>query len=390
MNIREDFLTYNKPCFGQEELDGVVESLQSGWWSKGPKVLEFEKRFAQYVGVKHAIALNSCTAGLFLGLQAHGVGPGDEVITTPMTFCATSNTIVHCGATPVFADVDPNTGLIDPDEIEKKITPRTKGIVPVHYAGRACDMDRINAIAKKHGLFVMEDAAHAVYTTYENGKLVGNCDNITSFSFYATKNLATGEGGMITTNDDALYEKLQVLSLHGMSKGAWNRFSAAGSWKYDVIEAGFKYNMTDLAAALGLAQMDRLEEMQKKREEYAAIYNEYFKDIKGIQVLPDSPWGRNAWHLYMIRVERNGLTISRNEFIRLLNQEYKIGTSVHYTPVHLHPFYRINYGTRQGDFPHAEDLYFGMISIPLNPSLTREDVDYVCEAVREIAERFSK
>jgi len=390
MEIRQEFLSYNKPCFGQEELDGAVDALRSGWWSKGPKVVEFEKRFAESIGVKHAIALNSCTAGLFLGLKVHDIGPGDEVITTPMTFCATANTIVHCGATPVFADVDPDTGLIDPQEIEKKITPRTKGIVPVHFAGRACDMDAINAIAQRHGLFVLEDGAHAVYTTYANGKAVGNCDNLTAFSFYATKNLATGEGGMITTNDDALYEKLQILSLHGMSKGAWNRFSAAGSWKYDVVEAGFKYNMTDMAAALGLAQMDRLEAMQAKRAEYAAIYNQAFADVKGISVLPDGPWGRNAWHLYMIKVERNGLAISRDKFIRLLNEEYKIGTSVHYIPVPLHPFYRINYGTRQGDYPNAERLYSQIISIPLNPSLTREDVDYVCEAVREIAARFSK
>lgn len=390
MKIREEFLNYNTPCFGQAELDGTVEALRSGWWSKGPKVAAFEKRFAEAVGVRHAIALNSCTAGLFLGLKVLGVGPGDEVITTPMTFCATANTIVHCGATPVFADVEEETGLIDPREIEKKITSRTKGIVPVHYAGRACDMDAINAIAKKHGLFVLEDAAHAVYTTYQNGKWVGNGENLTAFSFYATKNLATGEGGMITTNDDALYERLQVLSLHGMSKGAWNRFSAAGSWKYDVVEAGYKYNMTDPAAALGLAQLDRLEDMQAKRLEYAQIYNRAFADVKGISVLPDSRWGRNAWHLYMIKVERNGLAVSRDKFIRLLNEEYKIGTSVHYIPVPLHPFYRIHYGTRQGDYPHAERLYSQILSIPLNPSLTREDVNYVCEAVREIARRFAK
>lgn len=390
MKIREDFLAYCKPCYGQEELDGVIDALKSGWWSKGPKVIEFEKKFAQSIGVKHAIALNSCTAGLFLGLMAHNVGPGDEVITTPMTFCATANTIVHCGATPVFADVDPVTGLIDPKEIEKKITPRTKGIVPVHYAGRACDMDTINAIAKKHGLFVMEDAAHGVYTTYANGKAVGNCDNITSFSFYATKNLATGEGGMVTTNDDALFERLQVLSLHGMSKGAWNRFSAAGSWRYDVVEAGYKYNMTDPAAALGLAQLDRLEEMQAKRKEYAQMYNEAFQDIEGIDVLPDSQWGRNAWHLYMLKVKPNVLALSRDKFIRLLNEEYKIGTSVHYIPVPMHPFYRIHFGTRKGDYPCCERLYSQILSLPLYPSMTKEDVTYVCEAVREIAHRFSK
>ena len=390
MKIREDFLAYCKPCYGQEELDGVIDALKSGWWSKGPKVIEFEKKFAESIGVKHAIALNSCTAGLFLGLMAHNVGPGDEIITTPMTFCATANTIVHCGATPVFADVDPQTGLIDPKEIEKKITPRTKGIVPVHYAGRACDMDSINAIAKKHGLFVMEDAAHGVYTTYANGKAVGNCDNITSFSFYATKNLATGEGGMVTTNDDALFERLQVLSLHGMSKGAWNRFSAAGSWRYDVVEAGYKYNMTDSAAALGLAQLDRLEEMQAKRAEYAKMYNEAFKDIEGIDVLPDSTWGRNAWHLYMLKVKPNGLRLCRDKFIRILNEEYKIGTSVHYIPVPMHPFYRINFGTRKGDYPNCERLYSQILSLPLYPSMTKEDVTYVCEAVREIASRFSK
>ena len=390
LKIRNEFLPYSRPCYGQQELDGAVEALRSGWWSRGPKVGEFEKAFAESIGVKHAIALNSCTAGLFLGLKLQNLQPGDEVITTPMTFCATANVIVLCEATPVFADVEEETGLIDPAEIEKKITPRTKGIVPVHYAGRVCDMKAINHIARQHGLFVLEDAAHAVYTTYEDGKAVGNTDNVTAFSFYATKNLAVGEGGMLTTNDDALYERAQMLSLHGMNKNAWKRFSQAGSWRYDVVEAGYKYNMTDPVAALGLAQLQRLEEMQQTRLAYAEIYNKAFADIPGISVLPDSKIGRNAWHLYMLKVNRGGLAISRDRMIQLLNEEYKIGTSVHYIPVPMHPFYRIHFGTRQGDYPHAERLFSQIISLPLYPSMTREDVDYVCEAVRELAARFAK
>ncbi len=390
MEKRKDFLAYCLPCYDENEINGIKDAITSDWWSRGPKVAEFEKDFCTYVGAKYGVALNSCTAGLHLGLKVLGVGEGDEVITTPMTFCATSNTIVHCGGTPVFADVDPETGLIDPDEIEKKITPKTKGIVPVHYAGRACDMERINAIAKKHGLFVMEDCAHAVYTTYANGKLVGNSDNLCSFSFYATKNLATGEGGMLTTNNEELYKKATVLGLHGMSKNAWNRFAKGGSWRYDVVEAGFKYNMTDPAAALGIAQLKKLEKMQDIRKKYAEIYNAAFDKIDGIDYLPDSKWGRNAWHLYMIKIKKDKFSIDRDEFIEILRDEYNVGISVHYIPVHLHPFYQENFGTKEGDYPKAEAFFDEIISIPLYPSMSEEDVIYVSEAVAEIAQKYAK
>lgn len=391
MKIRDEFLPYSKPCHGPEETAAVAAVAESDWWSRGPRVSEFESAFAEYVGVGHALAENSCTAGLHLGLLALGIQPGDEVITTPMTFCATANTIVHCGATPVFADVYADgSGLIDPDEIERKITPKTKAIVPVHYAGRACDMDRINAIAAAHGLKVMEDSAHAVATRYANGKLVGDCNNICSFSFYATKNMSTGEGGMLTTNDDALYEKALVLSLHGMSRNAWNRFAKGGSWRYDVVEAGYKYNMTDFAASLGLCQLKKLEGMQRIRKQLADFYNAAFAEIPGIGVLPDSRFGQNAWHLYEIMVDPDAFSIDRDTFAAELTETYKIGISVHYIPVPLHPFYREHFGTRPGQYPHAEAMFERMISIPLYPSMTQEDAAYVAEAVREIARKYAK
>ncbi len=390
MKIRESFLPYSRPFYGEAEAAGVTAALDSGWWSRGPLVGEFEQAFASSVGVRHALALNSCTAGLFLALLLHKVQPGDEVITTPMTFCATANVIVHCGATPVFADVDEATGLLDPAAVERAITPRTRGIVPVHYAGRACNMEELNRIAARHGLFVVEDAAHAVYTTYENGKPVGSGDNLTAFSFYATKNLSTGEGGMLTTNDDELYARAQTLSLHGMSRHAWSRFSAAGSWRYNVEAPGYKLNMTDPAAALGLAQLARLEDMQRRRADIAAAYNAAFATLPGVDVLPDAPFGRNAWHLYMLKIRPNGLTAGRDRVIAELNEHYRIGTSVHYIPVHHHPYYRTRFGTRRGDYPHTERLYRQILSLPLYPSMTDEEVSYVCEAVRELAARFAK
>ncbi len=382
-------MPYCRPCYGAAELDGMADAIRSGWWSRGPKVAAFEQAFAERVGARHALALNSCTAGLFLGLKLYDLQPGDQVITTPLTFCATANVIVHNGATPVFADVDPVTGLIDPAQIEQKITPKTKGVLPVHYAGRACDMDAINALADKHGLFVLEDAAHAVYTTYANGNWVGNTRNTVAFSFYATKNLAVGEGGMLTTNNAALFERAQRLSLHGMSRDAWKRFSAAGSWRYDVVEAGYKYNMTDPAAALGLAQLDRLETMQQRRLAIANAYNAAFADLPGITPLPSGPFGRNAWHLYMLLVDPARCGFTRDQLIEQLHDVYRVGTSVHYMPVHLHPFYRQTFGTRPGDCPHAEALFAQMVSLPLYPSMTEEDVTYVCEAVRAVAARFA-
>jgi len=387
MKAREEFLNYALPCWGEEEIEGVTDTVKSNWWSRGPKTAEFEKKFAEYVGAKHAIALNSCTAALHLALAACDLKKGDEVITTPMTFCSTANMIVNTGATPVFCDVIEDTGLIDPDKIETKITENTKGILPVHYAGQACNMDKINAIAKKHGLFVIEDAAHAVYTTYKD-KLVGSLGNATAFSFYATKNLATGEGGMLTTDDDDFAVKARIMSLHGMDKNAWNRYGKGGSWHYDVLHAGFKYNMTDFQAALGLSQLDRLDKMQNIRKKYAEIYNKAFESAKGIVPLSVSQDGRHAWHLYVIKIT-NGLSISRDDFIAELT-ELNIGTSVHFIPVTNHPFYKENFQTSETDCPVAQGFYEKIISIPLYPSMSESDVDYVAKAVLSIAAKYAK
>lgn len=390
MEKRKDFLPYGLPFITEKEVEEVSNVIRSGWWSKGPKTMEFEKKFAEYVGAKHAIALNSCTAALHLALVAKGIGPGDEVITTSMSFTSTSNTILHAGATPVFADIDESTGLIDPAEIERHITPRTKAIVPVHYAGQACDMDAIHAIAEKHGLFVSEDAAHAVSATYK-GQLIGGGEKCqaASFSFYATKNLATGEGGMLTTNDDELAERARVLSLHGMDRNAWNRYQKGGSWHYDVVAPGFKYNMTDIAAALGLCQLELLPQMQEIRERYAAIYDDAFSRLNAITLQRQVPYGRNARHLYYIRVQEDKLTIDRNEFIEKLSA-YNIGTSVHFIPIHLHPYYQEHLGTKEGDYPKAEHFYSQIISLPLYPSMTEEDIKYVAMSVGEIAEKYAK
>jgi dTDP-4-amino-4,6-dideoxygalactose transaminase len=338
-------------------------------------------------GAKYAVAVNSCTAALETALAAKGVGPGDEVVTTPFTFCSTVNVIVHRGATPVFADVDYETACIDPAAAERAVTERTKAIIPVHYGGRPCDMDKINDIAARHGLFVLEDAAHAVCTTYR-GRKVGSV-NPTAFSFYATKNVATGEGGMLTTNDAELADTARVLTSHGMSRNAWNRYARGGSWRYDVEYAGYKFNMTDIQAALGMCQLDRIEYMQERRRRYAGMYTEGLRDVRGVGTPADVPFGTNAWHLYPIRIESSELDIGRDEFIEELT-DMNIGTSVHFIPVHMQPFYMRTFGTKRGDFPNAEAIFDRCISLPLYPSMTEEDVLYVTEAVREIAKKHSK
>lgn len=388
MKIRENYLPYALPYYGEEEINQLVDTVKSNWWSKGPKTVKFEEKFAEYVGASYAVAFNSCTAALHALHVAKGIGKGDEVITTPMTFCATANTVIHTGATPVFVDISEETGLIDADLIEAAITSKTKAIVPVHYAGQAADMDKIIKIANKYNLYILEDAAHAVCTTYK-GKTVGSISDATAFSFYATKNLATGEGGMLTTNDKELAEKLRIVSLHGMNKNAWNRYGKGGSWKYDVVEPGYKYNMTDFQAALGLCQLERLEKMQQTREKYAQIYNQAFSELEGIELLKQLDTGKSAHHLYIIKVKNERLNITRDEFIEKLT-EMNIGTAVHFIPVHLHPYYIENLGTKPGDFPVCERFYSEIISIPLFPAMKEEDVYYVAEAVRKIARDYAK
>lgn len=387
MKKRKEFLPYSQPYWDEEEIDAVTGAIRSNWWSKGPKTIEFEKEFADYIGAKYAVAVNSCTAALHSALVAKGIGPGDEVITTPMTFCSSANVIVHTGAKPVFVDVLEDTSCIDPGKIEAAVTEKTKAVIPVHYGGYPCDMDAINDIARRHGLFVLEDAAHAVYTQYR-GRNVG-AENATAFSFYATKNIATGEGGMLTTNDEDFANQVRVYTCHGMSRNAWNRYSKGGSWRYEVEAAGFKYNMTDIQAALGLVQLKRIDKMQEKRYKLVALYNRLLQGIRGVMPPKETTLGRSAWHLYVIRIEKDELDIGRDEFIEEINA-MNIGTSVHFIPVHLHPFYRKNYGTCEGQFPVTERIFEKIISLPLYPSMTEEDVEYVAAAVREISEKHAK
>ena len=385
---REDFIPYNLPDITQAEIDEVVDTLRSGWIAKGPRTLKFEKEFAEYLGAKHAIAVNSCTAALHISLLTQNIGPGDEVITTPMTFASTASTILHCGAKPVFADIDYRTGCIDPEEIAKKITPHTKAIVPVHYSGQVCDLDRIYELADEHNLYVSEDAAHALWSRYK-GRLIGNkLRGAASYSFYATKNLATGDGGMLVTDRDDIAERARILVGQGMSHNAWNRYAKGGSWKYDIVEPGYKYNMFDIQAALGLVQLSRMEEMQARRLSIAARYQEEFGKIDAVEPPFVPEFTTHCWHLYVLRIVPELLTIDRDQFIVELN-ERNVGTSVHFIPTHTMTAFR-KLGWKEGDFPMAEKHFERIISLPLYPSMTDEQVQYVIDAVRDIVEKYHK
>ena len=385
---REDFIPYNLPDITQAEIDEVVDTLRSGWIAKGPRTLKFEKEFAEYLGAKHAIAVNSCTAALHVSLLTQNIGPGDEVITTPMTFASTASTILHCGAKPVFADIDYRTGCIDPEEIAKKITPHTKAIVPVHYSGQVCDLDRIYELADEHNLYVSEDAAHALWSRYK-GRLIGNkLRGAASYSFYATKNLATGDGGMLVTDRDDIAERARILVGQGMSHNAWNRYAKGGSWKYDIVEPGYKYNMFDIQAALGLVQLSRMEEMHTRRLAIAARYQEEFGKIDAVEPPFVPEFTTHCLHLYVLRIVPELLTIDRDQFIVELN-ERNVGTSVHFIPTHTMTAYQ-KLGWKEGDFPMAEKHFNRIISLPLYPTMTDEQVQYVIDAVRDIVEKYHK
>jgi len=386
--VRDRFLVFGAPDIREPEIREVVETLRSGWLSTGPRCQRFEERFREYIGCRHAIALNSCTAGLALALEVLGIGPGDEVVTTPMTFCATANVVVHLGARPVFADVDPETGNIDPEQVRKAITSRTKAILPVHLYGRPCRMDELLSIAREHGLYVVEDAAHATEAWYR-GRKIGTLGDITVFSFYATKNLTTGEGGMLVTENDTWAETLRVRRLHGLSKDAWKRYGTEGFQPYDVIAAGYKYNMTDIQASLGIHQLARLEENLKIRERYWRMYSEAFTELEEIttpaEILEEPASGntRHALHLYTILLNLERLAISRWDFVNAMKAE-NIGTGIHFIALHLHTFYQRNFGYRRGDFSNAEFISDRTVSLPLSPGLTEEDVRDVVKAVKKI------
>ncbi len=385
--MRPEFLPFSSPTIGEEEIEEVVDTLRSNWLTTGPKTKRFEQQFASYTHARDALALSSCTAGLHLALICLGVKPGDEVITTPLTFAATANVIEHVGATPVLADIDPLTLNMDPTQVERAVTPRTKVILPVHYAGHPADLDALGEIAARHGLAVLEDAAHAVGATYK-GRPIGSGDNPTSFSFYATKNLTTAEGGMLTAGEQLL-ERARVLSLHGLSRDAWKRFQRPGDWVYDVCEPGFKYNMTDLQASLGIWQLKKLAAFQERRKDIVDQYNQAFCGIPELETPVSRPEVDHAWQLYVLRLNTSALSIGRGEFIRVL-KTHQIGTSVHFVPIHMHPFYREKYGHQPGDFPVAHDNYQRMLSLPLHAGLTDQDVADVIEAVGAVVERYRK
>jgi len=384
--VRSSFLHPFKHSIGKEEIDEVVDTLKSDWITTGPKTFKFEEIFFEYVNSKYAIAVNSCTAALHLAVVALGIGNGDEVITTPYTFAATAEVVINSNAKPVFVDVEKDTYNIDPAKIEEKITDKTKAIIVVHYAGHACEMDKIMEIAEKYDLYVIEDAAHAIGSKYKDQK-IGSIGDATCFSFYATKNITTAEGGMITTNRGDLADKMRILSLHGISKDAWKRYSSEGSWYYEIAYSGYKYNMSDLQASIGIHQMKKLDQMQKRREEIADMYNKSFGQIPQITIPTVKSYATHAWHLYPIQVNSDLLSINRNEFIEALKAE-NIGTSVHFIPLHLHPYYKEKYGFKGDDFPNAESLYKNEISLPIYPNMEDKDVKDVISAVKKIIDYY--
>lgn len=374
--------------FGKEEKIEVLKALDSGWVTLGPRVRQFEEDFAKYVGSKHSIAVSSCTAALHLSLLCLGIGKGDEVITTPFTFAATSNTIIHAGAKPVFVDIDPQTFNIDADKIEEKITKKTKAILPIHYGGQPADMDKILKIARKHRLKVIEDAAHAVGTEYK-GKRIGSIGDLTCFSFHPIKNISTGDGGMVTTDNSEYAEMITLLRLHGMSKEAWKRHSAAGSWKYDISVAGFKYNMTDIQAALGIHQLRKLDRFIAIREEYAQRYDKMLSSIPEVTVPFVAPDIRHARNLYTVMVDTKTLTLNRDGLVEELKKA-NIGASVYFIPLYRFSLYRKVLGYQKRDFPVTENVYEKIISLPLYPKMKSSDITYIAKTLASIIEKNSQ
>jgi dTDP-4-amino-4,6-dideoxygalactose transaminase len=401
MVFNREFLAFAQPMIGPEEIREVVAVLKSRWITTGPKTRQFESEFARYVGCKNAIAVNSCTAALHLALEAIGIKPGDKIVTSPMTFTATTEVMTYLGAKPLFVDIDPATLNMDVNRLEELIK-RTfsrnrksnlKAIVPVHYGGYPCPMDDILRLAREYGIKIIEDAAHA-FPAYYRGRMVGTIGDVTCFSFYATKTITIGEGGMITTGEDALAERMRIMSLHGISKDAWKRYRSDGSWYYEVIAPGFKYNLTDMAAALGLAQLRKAAAFRQKRAAIAKKYDRAFAKMDEIEIpggerddfhgVPSEDKGNfHSWHLYVIKLKPGRLSIDRDVFIEKLKQK-RIGTSVHFIPLHIHPYYQKAYGFKPDDFPVAYRIYKRIVSLPIYPGMGNEDVRRVVDAVGDI------
>ncbi len=379
---KENFLVFGAPLIEESEIKEVVDSLRSGWLGTGPKVQRFEEGFKDYKGVRHAVALHSCTAAIHLSLLAANIGPGDEVITTAMTFCATVNAIIHSGATPVLVDCEKESMNIDPELIEKKITHRTKAILIVHFAGQPCDMDTIIKIVRRHKLLLVEDCAHAIETEYK-GKKAGTFGQLGCFSFYVTKNIVTGEGGMVITDNEKLANRIKILALHGMSKDAWKRFSDEGYKHYQVVECGFKYNMMDIQAAIGIHQLKKIDMYWQRRK---MIWEKYKKAFASLPLeLPTEPQPntRHAYHLFTVLIDRRKCGLTRDEFLNALSKE-NIGAGVHYQSITQHPYYRKTFGMRPEDYPNAHHIGRRTVSLPLSAKLNDSDIHDVIWAVKRI------
>ncbi len=381
-SARAGFLPFHVPAIGNEEIAAVIDVLKSGWLTTGSRVRDFEQQFARFVGTRHGVAVNSATAALHLALAAVGVGEGDEVIVPTMTFAATSEVVLYLRARPVLVDCTPDTLNIDPAAIAAALTPRTRAIIPVHFAGQPCDSEAILSLARRHDLRVIEDAAHAL-PACDGARMIGGIGDITCFSFYATKTITTGEGGMATTDNIEWADQMRMLSLHGISHDAWKRYSAEGSWYYEIMNVGYKYNLTDLAASIGLEQLKKCRGFAAARRRIAEAYNDGFADLAEIRSPVCRPGVQHAWHLYVIQLELERLSIDRREFIEALRQR-QIGASVHFIPLHLHPYYRRAFGYQPEDFANATAVYPRIVSLPIYPNMSDDDIDDVITAVRNI------
>lgn len=385
--IRKTYLPYGHQWIDEDDIAAVVEVLRSDWVTTGPRVAEFEARLADYVGAKYAVVFSSGTAALHAAAFAAGIGPGDEAITTPITFVASTNCVLYQGGKPVFADVQPDTLNIDPREIEKRITPRTGALIAVDYTGQPCDLEEINEIAQNHGLIVIEDAAHALGAKYR-GQRVGSLSDMTVFSFHPVKHITTGEGGAVVTNDAELARQLRVFRNHGITTEARER-EEAGGWFYEMVDLGYNYRLTDIQCALGLSQMDKLDGWLARRREIAKRYDRAFAELPQVITPTVREDRESAWHLYMIRLNLERLRVGRAEVFAAVRTE-NIGVNVHYIPVHLHPYYRKRFGYKAGDYPVAEAAYDQLITLPIFPKMTDDDVQDVITAVRKVVEYFRK
>lgn len=386
--VRAEYLPVALPWITERETRAAAEVMASGWMTTGPKAIEFGERLAAACGVPHGLALNSCTGALHLSLAALGVGPGDEVVTSTWTFCSTINVILHLGARPVLVDVSPDTLNLDPEAVGRALTPRTRALLPVHFGGHPAEMDPLLELARSRGLAVVEDAAHAWGASYR-GRRVGSLGDATCFSFYAIKNITTGEGGALLTADDGLFEKAQILSLHGISKDAWKRYSAAGSWYYEVVAPGHKYNLTDTAAAVGLVQLERWPEFHARRRALAARYDAHFAGVPEVHPLAVREHVEHAHHLYPVLLDLERLSIDRAGFIQALRAE-NIGTTVNFIPIHLHPYYREHLASPPGGFPAADSAYPRAVTLPLFPRMEESDADDVARAVFKLVRRYRR